>query len=231
MKQFTKKMISSLAVIASLATNVRAAVFEPIRPEQVPSGIEYPYVQPPITDRQLLVGRRVAILASHGVEELELLAPYNYLTQQGAQVDILVPSWTPHGIVISRFLKPTLFVRATATFAQAQASSYDLLVLTGGAWNAQVVRTEPEALRLIVNHFNRKKPIGAICAGTAILINAGIARGLTMTGSPPVRLDLENAGAHFLDQSLVISGNIATSRTPYDAADFVRGLRYLLIGR
>ncbi len=231
MKKFTTS-IMFLLVTAQLgwSATIASTPFQPVRPDQVPSGIEYQYQQPPITNPELLKGKRVAILASHGVEELEFTAPYSYLTAQGATVDVLVPSWTPEGVVASRFLQPTLFIKATATFAQALGKNYDLLVLTGGAWNAQVVRGDNEALTLIIQHYNQGKAIGAICAGTVVFVNAGIARGLTMTGSPPVQQDLINAGANFIDQSLVITGNIATSRSPYDAEDFVRGLRYLLVG-
>lgn len=232
MKKVTPKMILvSLLTLATFEGFAFEGAFQNVKPDQVPSGLEYSYTQPPIDNPRLLNGKRVAILASHGVEELELTAPYNYLRALGAQVDIVVPSWTPEGIVVSKFLKPTLFARATATFAQALQTKYDLLVLTGGAWNAQVVRTDYDALNLIVQHLRQGRPVGAICAGSAILINAGLARGLIMTGSPSVRMDLENAGARFIDQSLVISGNIATSRSPNDAADFVQGLRYLLIGQ
>ncbi len=232
MNQFTTNiMLRTLAATILWAGPANANPFQPVTEAQVPSGIEYQYTQPPLLSATALAGKRVAILASHGVEELEITAPYNYLTAQGAKVEILVPSRSPEGVVVSRFLKPTLFVRASATFQQALSQNYDLLVLTGGAWNTQVVKTDLEALHLIVQHFNQGKPIGAICAGTSIFINAGLARGLTMTGSPTVQLDLINAGANFIDQPLVISGNIATSRSPLDAADFVRGLRYLLIGQ
>lgn len=231
MKKLTTKIMLLLMVTTTAwAGTPNSVPYQPIRPDQVPSGTNYEYHQLPISDSQLLRGKRVAILASHGVEELEFLAPYEYLTQMGATVEVIVPSWTPEGIVASRFLQPTLFIKATATFAQALHQNYDLLVLTGGAWNAQVVRSDIEALTLIIQHYNQGKPIGAICAGTVALINAGIANGLTMTGSPPVQTDLINAGARFVNQSLVITGNIATSRSPEDAADFVRGLRYLLVG-
>lgn len=235
MKNLTKTLLS-IALFSTLSIQGRAEAltnnpFGPLHPDQVPSGLDYSYSPPPILAPTALLGKRVAILASHGVEELEITAPYQYLTAQGAQVDIIVPSWSAQGIVVSRFLKPFLFTKATATFAQALRIQYDLIVLTGGAWNAQVVRTDQDALQLIYNHYRSGRPIGAICAGTAILINAGLVRNLAMTGSPTVQIDLINAGARFVDQSLVIDRNIATSRSPADAADFVVGLRYLLIGQ
>ena len=76
-----------------------------------------------------------------------------------------------------------------------------------------------------------KTPIAAICAGTSVLINAGIAHNQTMTGSPVVALDLKNAGARFVDEPLVMGDHLATSRTPNDLPWFVVGIRKLLIGR
>jgi protease I len=171
----------------------------------------------------------VAILASNGVEESEITFPYEYLKNLGAKVEIIVPSWTKEGIVASKYLKPTLWVKADATFTEATVRKYDLLVLTGGAWNSQVVRSDAEALRLIKQHYQNKGPIAAICAGSIVLVDAGLSKNQTMTGSPIVRIDLENSGAHYLDQPLVISENIATSRSPNDLEYFVTGIKTLLI--
>ena len=220
--------VLGLALLVATTQFAHADTFEPISPEQVPSGMTYSVTQPPVEDPRLFAGKHVAILASHGVEESEITFPYRYLTDRGAQVDILVPEWTPTGVTAVQFLKPTLWVKATGTFKQGMTQSYDLMVLTGGAWNAQVVRTDNDALELIKAHYGAGRPLAAICAGTAVLINAGIAKDHLMTGSPVFATDLANAGAHYVDQSLVISQNLATSRSPNDLPDFVTGLRRLL---
>lgn len=226
---FTIVFATSLAMtsIAVAATSP----FSPVLPEQVPSGMAYSISLPPVESPTMFAGKRVAILASHGVEEAEITYPYIYLTSRGATVDILVPEWTPAGITSVRYLKPTLWVKATGTFRQAAKTSYDLLVITGGAWNAQVVRTDGDALALITNHFRAHRPIAAVCAGSAVLISAGIAHGATMTGSPPIALDIRNAGAHYVDQPLVMDRGLATSRSPDDLPFFVTGIRRLLIGK
>ncbi|MBK7962029.1 MAG: DJ-1/PfpI family protein [Bdellovibrionales bacterium] len=203
-------------------------IFSPVKDTQVPSGLEYPVKQPTITDPNLFKGKHVAILASHGVEESEITYPYEFLIRRGATVDILVPEWTKEGIVASKFLKPTLFVKASSTFNEAMAKNYDLLILTGGAWNAQVVRSDSQALDLVSKHFHRGRALAAICAGSSILINAGISKGRTLTGSPVIRTDLENSGAHYIDQAKVINGNLLTSRSPNDLPEFVEGLQQLL---
>jgi protease I len=235
MKIFMKTSKKSLIVIAFLSVlgtqSALAVTFAPIQDNQIPSGTAPAINQPPVENLALFRGKHVAILASHGVEESEIKFPYDYLVARGAQVDILVPSWTPQGVSAVRYLKPTLWVEASNTFQKAQGTHYDLLVLTGGAWNAQVVRTDPDALKLISEHYHQGLPIAAICAGTSVLINSGIAQGQTMTGSPVVATDLINAGARFVDQALVMGDHLATSRTPDDLPEFVGGIRKLLIGR
>lgn len=227
---FTFKLRMGLVLLA-LPSLVQAGVFNPIRQDQIPSGIAYSISLPSVEDPRVFIGKKVAILASHGVEEAEITFPYQYLVDRGAQVDVLVPEWTAQGVAAVRYLKPTLFVQASGTFKQGMGNRYDLLVLTGGAWNAQVVRTDGDALGLIRNHYRAGKPVAAICAGTAVLINAGIARGAHLTGSPTVMADLVNAGARYQDQPLVIGQQLATSRSPDDIPYFLTGLRMLLVRR
>lgn len=217
-------MILSLLI----ALQAKANVFSPIQQGQIPVGDQPKVVQPQIENPELFKGKVVAILASHGVEESEITFPYNYLVQRGAQVEILVPNWSANGVTATRFLAPSLFVKATRTFQQARGRSYDLLVLTGGAWNAQVVRTDEDALAIVRSQHLQNRPIAAICAGTSILINAGLTRNLIMTGSPVVKLDLQNSGAKFQDSAVVISQKIVTSRTPDDLEAFVFGIKQVL---
>lgn len=211
-----------------LSPLAHANPFSPVQAAQVPSGLSYNVSQPPVADAQLFAGKRVAILASHGVEETELVYPYEYLSRRGATVEVLVPEWAKDGVVAVQFLKPSLFVKGNGTFKEGRAKAYDLVVLTGGAWNAQVVRNDGEALGLVREHVKAGRPLAAICAGTTVLIDAGLAEGLRMTSSPAVVTDVKNAGARYEYKALVIDGKIATSRSPNDLAEFVEGLRQLL---
>lgn len=219
-----------LALFFVSATSSFAAPFSPVLSHQVPSGMEYHVDQPRVENPSLLAGKKVAILASHGVEETEIKFPYEFLKARGAEVEILVPGWTPQGVVAVRFLQPSLFVAADGTFREGLKRNYDLVVLTGGAWNAQVVRTDQEALSLVRAQANSGKPLAAICAGTTVLIDAGLANGLTMTTTPTAVMDVKNAGARYLNQALVRDGKIATSRSPEDSAAFSAGLQALLLG-
>ncbi|HLE10895.1 MAG: hypothetical protein A2504_09410 [Bdellovibrionales bacterium RIFOXYD12_FULL_39_22] len=215
-------------VLALLSLSTFAAQFSKVQADQVPSGMPYNIKMPPVTDRDQFTGKRIAILASHGVEEPEITLPYQYLTERGAQVDIVVPSWTPQGIVISLFLMPHLWVTADKTFTTATNETYDLLILTGGAWNSQVVKSDSEALQLINKHYAAGRPLAAICAGTEVLISAGLIKGLTVTGPSYARTNLVNAGAIVQDHPAVISDGILTSRDPNDIPSFVAGIDYLL---
>lgn len=224
--------LTIIAILTVLSLNqAKSATFSPIESEQIPSGMPYTIELPTVEDPNLFTGKQVAILASHGVEEPELTFPYKYLIDRGAQVDILVPNWTPQGIVVSLFLKPHLWVTADGTFQNGLKQNYDLIILTGGAWNAQVVKTDHDALNLITRHYRAGRAIAAICAGTEILISSGLSRGLNLTGPSYARMNLVNSGATFADQAMVIDQKILTSRDPNDLPSFVTGLRSLLTGK
>lgn len=224
------RALSMAIFLCALPGNTWAGTFEPIRIDQIPSGIPLTMEQPIVEDVEMFKGKRVGILASHGVEESEITYPYEYLTTRGATVDVIVPEWTPEGVSAVQYLKPTLWVKASLTFRKAKEVRYDLLVLTGGAWNAQVVRTDDDALSFISDHYKTGLPIAAICAGTALLINTGIAKDRLLTGSPTVAVDLVNAGAKYIDEALVNEDRLVTSRYPDDLPQFVIGIRKLLIG-
>ncbi len=226
----TKTITIAFALLGIYTASSYASPFAPVREDQVPSGMAYSVKQPAVEYSGMFSGKHVAILASHGVEEAEITYPYEYLVARGAQVDVVVPSWAAEGVVAVRFLKPTLWVQGSTTFEQAQKQHYDILVVTGGAWNAQVVRSDGSALKLISNHYRQGLPVAAICAGSSVLIDAGLARGQVLTGSPVVAVDLINAGAKYTDAALVRGDRLATSRSPNDLPEFVGGIRQLLLG-
>jgi len=220
----------TLLLMALLSVPLMANdVISPIQDYQIPAGDPYAVTQPAVESADLFRGKKVAILVSHGVEETEMVFPFTYLTDRGADVEILVPSWTPRGVSAVQFLKPTLFVKATATFAQGWNRHYDLVVILGGAWNAQVVRGDADALKLVRRQYDEGLPLAAICAGTSVLIDAGIAKGTRLTGSPTVKIDLINAGAEFVNEAAVWDRNLLTSRDPNDLPAFVQGLKTQLL--
>lgn len=106
----------------------------------------------------------------------------------------------------------------------AKPEDYDALVLPGGAVNADDLRGDKEAKRIITAMYKAGKPLAAICHAPWALINAEIIKGKTTTAYKTLQIDLENAGAHFVDKSVQIDGNLITSRNPDDIPDFVAAI-------
>lgn len=169
-----------------------------------------------------LAGKRVAILATDGVEESELTSPRDALLEAGAAVDLIAPD--------SRKIKAwskkawSDDFQADLRLDQARASDYDALVLPGGVINPDLLRTNAKAVSFVREFVERKKPIGAICHGPWTLINADGVRGKRMTSWPSLRKDLENAGAEWEDAEVVVDQGLVTSRKPDDLPAFNRKL-------
>jgi protease I len=165
-----------------------------------------------------LEGKRVAILATDGFEQAELLTPRDELKKAGASVDIVSPKAGP----IQGFdhLTPDKTVAVDKTLGAADANDYDALVLPGGANNPDHLRIDEEALAFVRSFFDAGKPAGVICHAPWILINAGLAKGRTLTSYKTIREDLRNAGATVLDQEVVVDNGLVTSRDPNDLPAF-----------
>ncbi len=165
-----------------------------------------------------LDGKRIAIMATDGFEQSELLKPLQALEQAGAEVEIV----SPRAGEIQGFehLSPTHKVVVDRTLDEADAGDYDALVLPGGVANPDQLRIDDQALAFVRAFAQAGKPIGAICHAPWILINAGLARGRTLTSWPTLRLDLKNAGANVLDQEVVVDDGLVTSRKPADLPAF-----------
>ncbi len=165
-----------------------------------------------------LSGKTVAILATDGFEQAELLEPRRALTAAGATVDIVSLKTGP----IRGFdhLDPGQLVEATKALSEVEASSYDALMLPGGANNPDRLRIEPAVRSFVKAFFDADKTVGAICHAPWILIDAGVADGRTLTSYKTIRQDLKNAGANVLDQEVVVDGNLITSRDPNDLPAF-----------
>ena len=172
---------------------------------------------------------RVAILATDGFEESELREPLKALKEAGHQVEIISPesgsitSWaeTDWGSDFD----------VDRTLDEASAGDYDLLVLPGGQINPDKLRLEDKAIAFIRDMAQAEKPIAAICHGPWTLIDAGVAEGRRMTSWPSLRIDLENAGAEWVDEELVVDGNIISSRMPDDLPAFNKAILAQLDGR
>lgn len=165
-----------------------------------------------------LNGKRVAILATDGFEQDELMSPRDALIEAGATVDVIAPK---EGAIRAWHHKDWgETVEVDRALEDARPDDYDALVLPGGVINPDRLRMLPEAIAFIAAFGKQKKPIAAICHGPWTLIDAGLAKGKRMTSWPSIRKDLENAGARWVDEEVVVDGNLVTSRKPDDLPAF-----------
>ena len=164
---------------------------------------------PPIEDC------RVLIVATDGFEESELFGPREILMQRGAEVVLASLSLTPIQATVHD--DPGKTIRPDLTVDQARAEDFDALFLPGGVRNPDQLRSHANVIALIRGFADLGKPIGAICHGPWLLVEADLLRGRSATSWPSIRTDLRNAGATVVDDAAVTDGNIVTSREPEDA--------------
>lgn len=165
-----------------------------------------------------LKGLKVAILATDGVEESELIRPRKALDDAGAITSLVSPKKTKVK-AWSAGNWSNEFPVDIHLFA-ANADKYDALLLPGGVMNPDNLRSIPEAVEFVKKFADAGKPIAAICHGPWMLINAGAVKGRTVTSWPSIKEDLINAGASWLDKEAVDDGNLVTSRKPSDIPAF-----------
>jgi len=164
-------------------------------------GMSYNDTQPSVEDPSEFSGKRIGILVSHCFEEVELSFPYIYFTDRGAKVEVVGPWWVTNATIAAyEFVRATNYYRRDQTFQSAMDISYDALLVAGGVWSSTVVRNDADAIKLLQKQFTDKtKVVATVCSGSTVLINAGLARGRELTGSPSIAIDLTNAGATYLD--------------------------------
>jgi protease I len=166
-----------------------------------------------------LDGKRIAILATDGVEEAELVRPRDAVTAEGARVDVV--SLEDGAIqAMNHDLEPASTVTVDVTAAQASPSDYDALILPGGTVNADRLRMDGAVRSFVQEIFRSGKPVGVICHGPWTLIDAGVAEGRTLTSYPSLRTDLTNAGAKWVDEEVVTDEGLVSSRNPGDLDAF-----------
>lgn len=164
------------------------------------------------------MSKNIAIIATHGFEESELKSPKQHLEQQGWKVDIISPESGTIKAWTNKNWGPEYQV--DKTFDEASSEEYDALVVPGGVINPDKLRTHESALKFLKEFFDQKKPVGAICHGPQILIDANLVKGREMTSVKNIRQDLINAGANWHDEEVVVDQGLVTSRTPKDLPAF-----------
>ncbi len=167
---------------------------------------------------QQLTGRRIAVLATDGFEQSELEKPVEALKAAGAEVEVVsLESGKIQGMVHDKVGREVSVDRALSS---ADASDYDALVLPGGVANPDTLRIQTSAVDFVRSFARAHKPIAAICHGPWTLINAEAIDGRTMTSWPSLEVDLRNAGAHWVDEEVVVDRGLVTSRNPDDLPAF-----------
>jgi protease I len=165
-----------------------------------------------------LDGKRVAFLFTEGVEQVELTEPLEAVRKAGAEVDLV--SLEAGEVQMFNHLDKGDTVTADRAVADTDAADYDALVIPGGVANPDALRTDEEAVRFVRDFFEQDKPSGIICHGPWLLVEAGVAKGRTVTSWPSVRTDLRNAGANWVDEEVVVDNGLVTSRKPDDLPAF-----------
>ncbi|BBR51975.1 MULTISPECIES: type 1 glutamine amidotransferase domain-containing protein [Pseudomonas] len=166
----------------------------------------------------ILNGKRVAFLVTDGFEQVELTGPREALERNGAVVDILsdkegtVRGWNHD--------KPADEFAVDATFEGASLDLYDALVLPGGVQNSDTIRIIPAAQKLVKSHDSARRPLAVICHGAWLLVSCGLAKGRRLTSYKTLQDDIRNAGGEWVDEEVVVDGNLITSRKPDDIPAF-----------
>jgi protease I len=166
-----------------------------------------------------LDGKRIAILATDGVEEVELTRPRDAVTEEGATAEVLSLS-EGELQAMNGDIEPAGRHRIDGTVAQASPGDYDALILPGGTVNADRLRKDPDVQTFVKEVFRAGTPVGVICHGPWTLIDAGVAEGRTLTSYPSLRTDLTNAGAKWVDEEVVTDSGLVSSRNPGDLDAF-----------
>jgi protease I len=190
----------------------------------------------PIKDSTRLKGKKIAVIAADGFEEIELLGPVWYFKALGAQIDIVAPKYNPipdrYGIIMPemsrdhimaiQYLQPVGWVKVDRTADQIKVNDYDAIFIPGGAWNPDNLRYDKDVIKYVQDFFRSGKLTAAICHGPVVLATAGILKGKKLTGYWNIKSDLVNSGGTVVDEAVVTDGNLITSRHPIDVAEFSR---------
>jgi protease I len=165
-----------------------------------------------------LQGKRVAFLATDMVEQVELTEPWKAVQDEGATPE-LVSLEDGEIQAFNHYDKADTF-KVDRTVEEASADDYDALVIPGGVGNPDTLRLDENAVEFTRQFFEQGKPVGVICHGPWMLVEAGFVRDRTVTSWPSLRTDIRNAGGNWVDQEVVVDQGLVTSRKPDDLPAF-----------
>jgi deglycase len=165
-----------------------------------------------------LDGKKVAFLFTEGAEQVEVTEPLKAVRDAGADVDIV--SLQKGEIEMWNHFDKGEQIEADLAASDADASNYDALVLPGGVANPDQLRLDEDAVKFVRDFFEQHKPVGVICHGPWILIEANVVKDRNLTSWPSLKTDLRNAGANWVDEEVVVDQGLVTSRKPDDLPAF-----------
>jgi protease I len=165
-----------------------------------------------------LKGKRVAILATDGVEESELIEPRKALDEAGAVTELVSPK--AGEIQSVSHLEKGKTYKVDRSLADAKASDYEALVLPGGVANPDALRLDRRAVEFVREMMASDKPVAAICHAPWLLVEADAVAGRSLTSWPSLKTDIENAGGEWVDEKVHVDGRLITSRKPADLPAF-----------
>ena len=176
----------------------------------------------------VLKGKKVAILAADMFEKVELEEPRKALEDAGADVEVV----SIHGGEIRGFdhFDPANTVQVDHTVEEVSPDDYDALLIPGGVGNPDQLRGDENAVSFVEEFHRAGKPMAVICHGPWVLVESGAVRGKRVTSWPTLETDIRNAGGEWVDQEVVVDGNLVTSRKPDDIPAFNREMLRIFSG-
>jgi len=169
------------------------------------------------------MSKRIAFLtAAEGVEEVELTEPWQAVVDAGHTAELL--STDEGDVQLFQHLDKSSTQRVDRRVSDVAVADYDALVLPGGVANPDALRTDAEAVAFIRDFVGSGKPVAAICHAAWTLVEADVVRDRRVTSWPSLRTDITNAGGSWVDDDLVLDGNLITSRKPDDLPAFTKAL-------
>jgi protease I len=165
-----------------------------------------------------LQGCKIAVLATDGVEQVELTSPWKAIKGEGATVELVSPK-TGEIQGVNHMDKGDTF-KVDRPVSAASPSDYQGLVLPGGVANPDFLRLEDDAVKFVRGFFDQGKPVAAICHGPWMLVEADVVRGRTLTSWPSLKTDIRNAGGTWVNEEVHVDSGLVTSRKPDDLKAF-----------
>ena len=165
-----------------------------------------------------LDGKKIAVLFTDGVEQVELDKPTEGLKGEGAEVEYL--TLEPGEVQAFNHLDHGDKIKVDKEVKDADASDYDALLLPGGVANPDFLRMDDDAVSFVRSFVEQAKPIGVICHGPWTLVEADVLKGRTITSFPSIKTDIRNAGGNWVDEEVVVDEGLTSSRNPDDLPAF-----------